>query len=500
MLEVRQRHGASDPASRLVEHIARSNQNSDISDRSSMSPSGNPSPYDGADAPIMGRAAMDGEEEDDESDPTSTPAIGPQDLQTTLITFLESLEDSPGSLRRSGVINHRNKAQQTLLHLATVMGFPRLLRRLIVVGAELDLQDVNGFTPLAFAALCGQTICARVLLEAGAAYDVPTIFGEMPLDLAKVDEDNEVEGLLLAAVWSTTPDVPIMDSDYELSPDSDSDLSEIDNDNPSSSESESEEAEVEAEIVSNANRAGRVRLPSRRKGKQRSSLDLPSTKSRRVSPNDSPKYSAVDAIPRDDPPPYAPPEAGSWMSRTLSNISHPISDTINGALPALFNNWEKQQQQQHPPAGWVAFPAPSWDTLQKLTSPEEVKLFTQAMAAAAFNAVVQSGATTSHLEESSMSVRSPVKQKVRRQRRASEDSRSSGQLSASQVVEQVKRECRHRKGLNYANPAEDRMLYLFWLPVLLFVGFWLLVTALPIATGFCLLYARQIGRAIKQRL
>jgi hypothetical protein len=43
------------------------------------------------------------------------------------------------------------------------------------------------------------------------------------------------------------------------------------------------------------------------------------------------------------------------------------------------------------------------------------------------------------------------------------------------------------------------MLYMFWLPILLFVGFWLFVTAVPIATGICFIYARQIGKALKQR-
>jgi hypothetical protein len=47
---------------------------------------------------------------------------------------------------------------------------------------------------------------------------------------------------------------------------------------------------------------------------------------------------------------------------------------------------------------------------------------------------------------------------------------------------------------------EDRMLYLFWLPILLFVSFWMLVTALPLITGFGFIYARQITKAIKQRM
>jgi len=44
------------------------------------------------------------------------------------------------------------------------------------------------------------------------------------------------------------------------------------------------------------------------------------------------------------------------------------------------------------------------------------------------------------------------------------------------------------------------MFYLFWLPLLLFVGFWTLVTLLPIFTGFGLLYARTITRYIKQKV
>lgn len=462
MLEVRQLHQqSSDPALRLVDHLARSANNSDFSDHSSMSPNAGGNKSSPFDAQAPGPA-------DKEAAPTS-------DLQTTLITFLATLdEESPGSLRRSGAVNHRNKARQTLLHIAAAMGYHRLLRRLVVVGSHTDLQDTNGFTPLAFAAFCGQTQCARVLIEAGASYDVPTIFGEMPLDLAKTVEQSDVEALLLSAVWST---IPAAEGGATSEPsDNVESGSEIDDDNPSS---ESDDGAS----VGQASRVLRVRRPSRRivKKKQRSSVELarrdsPIMISRRASPVGPPMAITGPPAHGEAPPPYTPPDNASWMARTLSNISHPLSDTLHG-LPSLWNS------EKEAPHGWVAFPAPSWDTLQKMTSPEEVKLFTQAMAAAAFNAVVQSGATTSTMGEPAP-VRTPPKKK-RHQRRASEDSRSSSQASTSQVVKQVK---------------QDRMLYLFWLPVLLFVGFWLLVTALPIATGFCLLNARQISRAIKQRL
>lgn len=457
MLEVRQLHGSQDPAVRLVDHIARSNHNSDMSDRSS--PNGNnSSPFD-SDAPKKARR----------------PSAPKKDLQTTLIECLEVMdESSPGSLRRSGVVNHANKAQQTLLHVAAVMGFHRLLRRLVVVGAHLNTQDINGFTPLAFAALCGQPQCARVLLEAGASYDVPTSLGEMPLDLAKLDDGNPVESILLSAVWATA--VPEEDDDRAsiLSFD---DKSEIDDDNPSSDDSDG------ANSTSDASRILRQRRMSRKaksRVKRRMSSAQPTVLHRRPTPENITHDidGTVLPMPHEDPPPYTPPNQPSWMSRTISNISHPIQDKVLHNLP--FFNGDKVSL----PNGWVAFPAPpSWDTLKNMTNPEDIKLFTQAMAAAAFNAVVQSGATTSSkLEDGSPATRSPKKW---RRRRSSVDSRSSRDIQATQVVKQVK---------------QDRMLYLFWLPVLLFVGFWLLVTALPIATGFCLLYARQISRAIKQRL
>ncbi|TXT07215.1 hypothetical protein VHUM_03385 [Vanrija humicola] len=472
MLQVRQLHQNSDPAMRLVDHITRSQNNSDFSDRSSMSPAGIQSPFDAETRPgsttlASASATKDTEAEED-------------DLQTTLIEVINAMdEDAPGSLRRSGAVNDTNKAQQTLLHLATVMGFHRLLRRLIAVGAHLNVQDVNGFTPLAHAALCSQTICARILLEAGASYDLPTVFGEMPLDLAKSDEHSEVEALLLSAVWSTKVDTT-NDAESSLSLETGS---EIDDDNPSS--------DSDNDSLSKASRILRRRPSRRSRGKQRVS---PPGQSQSTSPKRGRRASLVatpplpgsmSPVPRDDPPPYAPPDSASWMSRTLSNISHPIQDTVwqslPKGLPTLWSAGEKTGSGSH---GWVAFPAPSWDTLQKMTSPEEVKLFTQAMAAAALNAVVQSGATAGPMDSSP---RASSKKPARRRHSnaGSSPSSRSRELGQATKPKQVK---------------HDRMLYLFWLPVLLFVGFWLLVTAVPIATGFCLLYARQISRAIKQRL
>ncbi|OCF31667.1 hypothetical protein I316_06672 [Kwoniella heveanensis BCC8398] len=535
-LEVRNQYNgsSSDAAYRLAHHVAtRSATGSEWSERSSSnSPMSGPSPGDN----------VEQDEEDDRSDSTDGEEAKDNGsaLQSTIISFLASIdENAPGSLRASGAINHRNEAQQTLLHIATVMGFHRLVRRLIVVGAHLDVQDVNGYTPLAFAALCGRHTCARVLIEAGASYDRPTAYGEMPLDLAKYSEHAKVEALLLSAVWSTSTESKEVEGELEVASSRSfgtSGASEIDDDNPSSgSEVEDEVDHLEKMRIS---RRRSRRSLAKGKSKQRTmsiksereleitslqstrrpSLTSSSTETTTQPPHQTPAITSP--LPPDDPPPYAPTENDgsnpSWMSRTLSTIPHPhhnfkLPEAVWDRLPipqSIFSPEKDASATASAPApGWVAFPAPSWETLQKMASPEEVKLFTQAMAAAAFNAVVQSGMTTANVTSSSTggasrSVRGAHEdgemeecKRLRRRRKSNggngttsggKDGRRSGDVSPSEkMVKHVK---------------QDRMLYLFWLPILLFVGFWLLVTALPIATGFCLIYARQITRAIKQRV
>jgi hypothetical protein len=44
------------------------------------------------------------------------------------------------------------------------------------------------------------------------------------------------------------------------------------------------------------------------------------------------------------------------------------------------------------------------------------------------------------------------------------------------------------------------MLFYFWLPLLLFFGFWTIIAILPIFTGIGLYYARTIRQVLKQRL
>lgn len=91
-----------------------------------------------------------------------------------------------------------NEQRHTLLHLATVLGFHRLVAFLLARGIALDSADRNGYTPLHFAALYGRVTITRLLLDAGANTAVRTLAGRTPLDLAIERDDIDVEELLVA--------------------------------------------------------------------------------------------------------------------------------------------------------------------------------------------------------------------------------------------------------------------------------------------------------------
>lgn len=428
----------SDPTYRLAHQVARSSS-SQPSHSDSASPSGQ-SPGDSLN--ISTSANLDvvdtGEDTDSQSssiDSKSTDNGTNSDLQSTIITFLASIDShAPGSLRASGAINHTNASQQTLLHIASAMGFSRLVRRLIIGGAQIDVQDTNGYTPLAFAALCGRHTCARVLIEAGAWYDRATNYGEMPLDLAKFGEHSKVERLLLSAVWSTTAEpretgaIPAVIAGGMGERESQTGsggsprsvaaslTSSIDDDNPSSS------SEVEDDVA-------KFRLPSmpprpRSKllqSKDKRQMSIKSNKSERhhISSVSAARSSSNAGEIMDDPPPYAPPtdhsrigvhpdhadDHDSWMKTLATSPQVPqfLPSGVWDHLPSRHSffgsdNRTVSEGGEHGHGssnhGWIAFPTPSWETLTKMASPEEVRLFTQAMAAAALNAVVQTVVTT----------------------------------------------------------------------------------------------------------
>ncbi|KAI0746062.1 hypothetical protein C8Q76DRAFT_852580 [Earliella scabrosa] len=80
-------------------------------------------------------------------------------------------------------IDRPTASGQTLLHLAALAKFPTLLKFLLSRNIDIDARDQNGCTALFLAALTSSTECARALVDAGAALDVVNAAGKTPAEV-----------------------------------------------------------------------------------------------------------------------------------------------------------------------------------------------------------------------------------------------------------------------------------------------------------------------------
>jgi ankyrin repeat protein len=69
----------------------------------------------------------------------------------------------------SGLVNIRNGAGHSALHLAVMMGHDDVFRNLIAAGANTEIEDVYGLTPLRMAIMFGQ----RRIIELVAQLRLP---------------------------------------------------------------------------------------------------------------------------------------------------------------------------------------------------------------------------------------------------------------------------------------------------------------------------------------
>lgn len=144
-----------------------------------------------------------------------------RDFQAMILKVLAMLDvdysDSSPDLPANPV-NHTNDQKHTLLHLAAVLGFHRLVSWLIERDASLDVQDKHGYTPLHLAALCGRVTITRQLLQAGAIHDIKNIAGQTPVDIARDRDQIDVEALFTRHTPSrsaSSASLPHMDDEAE---------------------------------------------------------------------------------------------------------------------------------------------------------------------------------------------------------------------------------------------------------------------------------------------
>lgn len=116
--------------------------------------------------------------------------------QKLILDFLRMLDIDLGdtSVRSTpSVISQQTNSGQTLLHLACFLHYSDLVSFLIIRGIDTDARDRNGCTALHFAALSGSKECARLLLLAGADVEIVNVLGKTPVEVAS---DGFFENLL----------------------------------------------------------------------------------------------------------------------------------------------------------------------------------------------------------------------------------------------------------------------------------------------------------------
>jgi ankyrin repeat protein len=102
--------------------------------------------------------------------------------------------DEPGSV----LVNSRDiTSGETALHIVTQRRDPVWLRFLLSKGANPNLADKNGTTPLQLAVQLGFAEGVEILADRGAAVDVPNSTGETPLIAAVHRRDSGLVKLLI---------------------------------------------------------------------------------------------------------------------------------------------------------------------------------------------------------------------------------------------------------------------------------------------------------------
>ena len=85
-------------------------------------------------------------------------------------------------------VNMQDIWNRTPLHVAAQFGSVEIAQMLIDAGADVNVQTNSGRTPLHRAAFYGYVEIARMLIDAGASKDILNNDGELPYDLAETEE------------------------------------------------------------------------------------------------------------------------------------------------------------------------------------------------------------------------------------------------------------------------------------------------------------------------
>ncbi|EJT97404.1 hypothetical protein DACRYDRAFT_25162 [Dacryopinax primogenitus] len=115
------------------------------------------------------------------------------DFQSTVMALMRLLEAPfPSNGANEAYLCRTGPTGLTLLHLAVILNFHRLCGQLLSLGSDPNVRDVNGYTALHFAALHGRVRCTRLLVDAGADVNIVHGLGESAADVARGHDEVDV--------------------------------------------------------------------------------------------------------------------------------------------------------------------------------------------------------------------------------------------------------------------------------------------------------------------
>ncbi|KAG1746129.1 hypothetical protein EDB19DRAFT_378703 [Suillus lakei] len=132
-----------------------------------------------------------------------------ENFETTIVKFLSMIDvsvDNQSTIAMSTAVSHATSNGQTLLHLASFLGFAELTKFLIAHDIDLDARDRNGYTALHLAVLSLSKPCLQLLVAAGADLEIVNGLGKTPEDIAPEGFFDDITPWRLLSVETESQD------------------------------------------------------------------------------------------------------------------------------------------------------------------------------------------------------------------------------------------------------------------------------------------------------
>lgn len=109
--------------------------------------------------------------------------------QSKIIEYLYSLRWSQASAESVLDLNSQNYRSETALHIAVYHGYVQVVKLLIKIGCNLNLQDCEGYSPLLVAVYRNNQTLVKILLDAHADLTITTKCGLNCIHIASMCEN-----------------------------------------------------------------------------------------------------------------------------------------------------------------------------------------------------------------------------------------------------------------------------------------------------------------------